>query len=506
MKYFTLFTLFFFPFSFCFSQLSWVEDLDLPESGEKFNIKDCSFLDNNDFGIESQILSNDTLLHTTTDSIILDSSGECEKVIRELTLLNWWTGEVYILELIFIVDPNQGSCPATIALEDNNQSEVTVHIEDILGVGASPDFSFSLSDPDLDTMSLSTSQIHNLILLNHATNELCAVELEFNFCPSGYNFEIVDEITVDMSQEKCVSYDVMDVITEFEYNCGSYDLGFLVEDEIQSEITIGYRGQNFSNQKKIFLITENQDTVIKNIVFHLESPPEPPYVITLAGDDFYQAGDTAMIQIGGEEVENLLFFAGHFGYNGIKGLSVSDIHPVLQNSNRMEYNFADTYLRFSLTGGVISTPKDIPGNEPWFTFHFVVEEDGKVSDLIDFTPFFLDEIGFSGEGCESFFIAPVVYEFSDNLILSENQATSINSVKMYPQPASDYLLVEGWKGKSAQMNILAMDGRRILSESFSTVGGPLKIATSTLSPGTYILQLMDEKSNKFVNKLFVVAR
>ena len=351
MKHIILFSLFFFPFSLCFSQLSWVEDLDLPNSGEEFTINDCSFLDNNDLGIESQILSNDTLMHLTTDSIVLNSSGECEKVIREVTLLNWWTGEVYILEMIFIVDPNQGSCPATIALEDNNQSEVTVHIEDILGVGASPDFSFSLSDPDLDTMSLSTSQIHNLILLNHLTNELCAVELEFNFCPSGYKFETIDEITVDMSQEKCATYDVMDVITEFEYNCGSYDLGFLIEGEIQSEITLGYQGQNFSNPKEIFFISENQDTVIKNIVFHLESPPEPPYVITLAGDDFYQAGDTAFIQIGGQEGENLLFFSGHFGYNGIKGLSVSDIHPILQNSNRMDYNVADTFFRFALSGG-----------------------------------------------------------------------------------------------------------------------------------------------------------
>jgi len=485
------------------AQLSWLADYDLPDQGENYFINDCSFLNDNDLGLTAQFDTVQNILYTYEDSIVYNASGECEKVHRTLSIIEWFSGEAYFLNMTFKVNPT--SCVMDVYIDIEGRNEVNVHIEDVVGLPMSDDFAFSIADEDQDNITLSTDRNHGVYGYNHTTNEICLFNINFTPCGPDFALEVDDMITLDMNADKCATIDVQDVLVDFNYDCGTYELGFYEDGIISSEIILAYMLVDRLVERTLVFISEQQDTLYRSITFSLEANIDPTYSIILAGNDYYNAGDTGYIEIGGE-VNNLLAFAGRFHYNGIKGLHVSNIHPNLLNGNTNQYNVTDSFFAFIWEGPSILEPKDIPGNEPWFHFHFVAEENGDISDLIDLSPSFLDEIIFSGSYCDAIYGQSVEYIFTDNLLSSQDHAHRDSEITIYPNPVSSQLQIRGWKGSSAEVDLYSMDGRQVLTHSYSSTAGHFTLPVNTLSNGMYVLQIRDKKGTRSDQKIILVQK
>lgn len=484
-----------------FAQPDWVNNYDLPAQGQEFFINDCSFLDDIDLGITDQFDTIDYIIHTSEDSIVYNANGECEKVHRTVSILEWLLGEVYFLDLTFTVSSTP--CVMDVYIDIEGRNEVDVSIEDIVGSSAADEFAFSIADEDHDNITLSTDRNHAIYGYNHLTNDICLFNINFTPCGPDFALEAENMVPVDMNQDKCATIDIQDVLLDFNYDCGTYQLGFYEDGMISSETVLAYKLMDRLVERTIIFVSEQQDTLYVPITFNLQASIDPTYTITLAGDDYYNAGDTGYIEIGGE-ANNLLAFAGRFHYNGIKGLHVSNIHPNLLNGNTNQYNVADSFFAFVWEGPRISEPKNIPGNEPWFHFHFVAEESGNISDLIDLSPSFLDEIIFSGAYCNAYYRQSVEYIFTDNLLSSQENPYRNSQISVYPNPASSQLQITGWKGTSAEVKLFTMDGRQVLTKSYSSTVGPLTLPINSLSSGMYVMQIREREGKRSDRKVIIV--
>jgi len=483
------------------AQPDWVNDYDLPAQGQEFYINDCSFLDDIDLGITDQFDTIEHIIYTSEDSIVYNASGECEKVHRTVTILEWCLGEVYFLNMTFTI--NTTPCVMDVYIDIEGRNEVDVRIEDVVGSSVADEFAFSITDQDDDNITLSTDRNHTIYGYNHITNDICLFNINFTPCGPDFALEAEDMVTVDMNQEKCATIDIQDVVLDFNYDCGTYQLGFYEDGMISSETVLAYRLMDRPVERTIIFVSEQQDTLYIPITFNLQADIDPAYTITLSGDDYYNVGDTGYIEIGGEAI-NLLAFSGRFYYNGIRGLHVSNIHPNLRNGNTNQYNLADTFFAFVWEGQSRLEPKTIPENEPWFRFHFVAEESGNISDLIDLSPSFLDEILFSGAYCNALYRQSVEYIFTDNLLSSQENPYRNSQITAYPNPASSQLQISGWKGTSADVNLFTMDGRRVLTKSYSSTPGPLTLPINTLSNGLYIMQISEQEGKRSDRKIIIV--
>jgi len=485
------------------AQLSWLNDYDLPDQGQEYFIPDCSFLDDNDLGLTAQFDTVDHIIYMYEDSIVYNASGQCEKVHRTLSILEWLSGEAYFLDMTFNVSANP--CMMDVDIDMDGRKEINLSINDIVGLSNPDDFSFSIADEDKDNITLATDRNHTVYGYNHQTNDICLFDINFTPCGPDFALEVNQMVTVDMNSDKCATISVQDIIVDFNYDCGTYELGFYKEGIISSETILAYKLNDRLVEETLIFISEQQDTLYRFITFSLEADIDPTYTIILAGDDYYNEGDTGYIEIGGE-ANNLLAFAGRVHLNGVQGLHVSNIHPNLLNGHVNQYNINDTMFAFIWEGPGILEPKNLPGNEPWFRFHFIAEEDGNISDLIDLSPSFIDEIIFSGAYCEALYRQSVEYIFTDNLLSSENDAYRDSEITVYPNPVSSQLHIRGWKGASAEIDLFTMDGRQILTRSYSANSGPLTLPVNTLSDGMYVLRIRDRKGTRSDRKIILVQR
>ncbi len=485
-----------------FAQPSWLEPYNIPATGQIFQVNDCASLDAYDFNMTQQLDTVDFILYgNLEDSVVYDANGECTAVHRSIDIINWLTADVYDLNMTFMVDANL--CDSEMHIDMQGRKEVTVGIQDIVPSGLAADYSFSLTNPDLDSIQLSTSENHRIYTFNHQTNELCLIHLYFTPCGPDFAFEVDPMVSLDMTQDKCATINVQDILLNFNYDCGSYDLGFLENGGISQETVLAYKTNDRQVNRTLIFVSQDQDTLTQTITFSLEATIEPNYTIRLAGDDYYNAGDTGYIEIGGE-VQSLLAVTGRFHFNGIKGLHVENIHPNLIRANTSQYNITDDFFAFIWEGPSIHEPKDIPVNEPWFTFHFVAEESGYISDLIDLTTTLYDHIVFSGSYCDALFEQTVEYVFTDNLISSSESPRASSQITAFPNPASDELQIKGWKGSSADIDLFSMDGRKVLTHSYHSSVGSLSVPVHRLADGMYLLQIRDRNGPLTDQKIVVI--
>ena len=100
-------------------------------------------------------------------------------------------------------------------------------------------------------------------------------------------------------------------------------------------------------------------------------------------------------------------------------------------------------------------------------------------------------------------VTSIVYQ--DNLILTgiEEIAEEINSFKLYPQPASDYVVIELNNEPTKEINITIYDlsGKKVYSDRFQAKK-TTRIATSSLRPGLYMLEVKVDQFSK-VEKLII---
>ena len=502
MKYY-IFTLLLFIIPFiAFSQPSWLEPYDIPATNQTFQINDCSSLEEYDFSLTQRLDTVDFIIFTIPeDSVVFDTNGECSAVHRSMTILNWLTADVYDLHLIFEIHPNQ--CESDIYIDMEGRKEVTVHIQDVITTGLPAEFSFSLTNPNLDTLKLSTQENHPIYTFNHQTKELCLITLHFTPCGPDFAFEIDEMIERDMTTDQCATVKVQDVLLDFNYNCGSYDLGFYENGVISSETVLSYYLENRQVDRTVMFVSQNQDTITETITFTLEATIDPNFTIIIAGDEYYNVNDTGSIEIGGE-VRNMLAVAGRFYYNDITGTHISNIHPNLDDGSGAQYNFSDSSFNFIWDGPGILNPIDIPGNEPWFTFHFVANANGNISDLINLTSTNQDQIFFTGEYCDALYGQTVEYIFTDNLISSSEPLRKSSQITAFPNPASNQLQINGWKGSSADIDLFSMDGRKVLSQSYDSSLGPLSVPVHRIADGVYLLKITERNGSLADKKIVVI--
>jgi hypothetical protein len=500
-NYLPFFLVFLFPL-LSMAQPDWINDYELPAQGQEFFINDCSFLDDIDLGITDQFDTVDYIIHTSEDSIVYNASYECIKVHRTVSILEWLLGEVYFLNMTFTI--NSTPCVMDVYIDIEGRNEVDVRIEDVVGSSVADEFAFSISDQNHDNITLSTDRNHTIYGYNHITNDICLFNINFTPCGPDFALETEDMVPVDMNQDKCATVDIQDVLLEFNYDCGTYQLGFFEDGMISSETVLAYKMMDRLVERTIIFISEQQDTLYRFITFSLEADIDPTYTIILAGDDYYNEGDTGYIEIGGE-ANNLLAFAGRVHLNGIQGLHVSNIHPNLLNGHVNQYNINDTMFAFIWEGPGILEPKNLPGNEPWFRFHFVAEEDGNISDLIDLSTSFIDEIFFSGAYCDAVYRQSVEYIFTDNLLSSQENPNRNSQITVYPNPASSQLQIAGWKGTSAKVKLFTMDGKQVLTKSYSSTVAPLTLPINTISNGIYVMQI-SEREGKWSDRRIIIVQ
>ncbi len=100
-------------------------------------------------------------------------------------------------------------------------------------------------------------------------------------------------------------------------------------------------------------------------------------------------------------------------------------------------------------------------------------------------------------------VTSIVYQ--DNLILTgvTELEKEIQSFNLYPQPASDYVMIDLDRSPSKEITIAIYDlsGKRVYSDRFPA-NKKTRIATSALTPGLYMLEVKVDQFSK-VEKLII---
>ena len=100
-------------------------------------------------------------------------------------------------------------------------------------------------------------------------------------------------------------------------------------------------------------------------------------------------------------------------------------------------------------------------------------------------------------------VTSIVYQ--DNLILTgiEEIAEDVSSFKLYPQPASNYVMIDLDRAPTKEITVTIYDlsGKKVYSDQFQAKK-TTRITTSSLTPGLYMLEVKVDQFSK-VEKLII---
>ncbi|HET8962605.1 MAG TPA: T9SS type A sorting domain-containing protein, partial [Chitinophagales bacterium] len=89
----------------------------------------------------------------------------------------------------------------------------------------------------------------------------------------------------------------------------------------------------------------------------------------------------------------------------------------------------------------------------------------------------------------------------DTLISGVTYSNEIkNAITIYPNPASEYIIISGEINAGALLKIYSADGRVVLQEKINTTN--TKVNISILPSGVYVIQLIEDGWVKYSEKLF----
>jgi DNA-directed RNA polymerase specialized sigma24 family protein len=84
--------------------------------------------------------------------------------------------------------------------------------------------------------------------------------------------------------------------------------------------------------------------------------------------------------------------------------------------------------------------------------------------------------------------------------LSTQENNSIQ-IKIHPNPASKKVFIEGLKSKNVSVEIISFEGRKIVE--IPKLNNDNSIDVSSLSPGVYFMNILDENQKTYTQKLII---
>ena len=94
-------------------------------------------------------------------------------------------------------------------------------------------------------------------------------------------------------------------------------------------------------------------------------------------------------------------------------------------------------------------------------------------------------------------------EFFGNQVLSVNEVDLQDSISIYPLPAKDKLYIKALNNQIDVIKIYSLDGRKVFEKVVNSTSEELRIDTSALVNGTYLINLSN--SNQVISKMIVIS-
>ncbi len=208
----------------------------------------------------------------------------------------------------------------------------------------------------------------------------------------------------------------------------------------------------------------------------------PPYQIS------WSNGSTLLNQQNLEEGSYIVQIIDAAGCNYISQFDI-------QSPGTMDVNFGITYPSSNENDGMLQA--SVIGGEAPYTYNWSTGQVGPVIDDIGLGTYTVNVT--DANGCT----------YSETFVLDLTSAFDIeglNSWKVFPNPTSDYVLVNIQLQEFKELNLGLYDIRGVFIKSIVTNGMNVQeqMELNNIAPGTYFLRLSDDQGNSAIEKLIVL--
>jgi len=397
-----------------------------------------------------------------------DTDSLCNGGIMHVTLLNWSNLAIYEYERVIKINPElEGPC-GDYFLFEYEEIEGGFQFSDIGENNSELSFFPNGADEPL-VLNLTESGIFDIPVFQHPGQSVCFFKMEVEVkpaCLDTFLLQVNEDFVMTVGDEFCGRLKLGDLGLEAEYFCEDFEIGFLTsENLLTDQIDLNLNLDYPEKMEELTIVMRTWDNQEFSITFDIQVVIDSSHlnsVFMFTDDPYLLEGETTYIGIGAN-LRNTPAIQGEILFPGAKVLDVEVSHPYLKPE---DYNFNNDYgfFRFSF-----SDPWNVLTFEdgtPWFVLQVQAEQEGYLTDLLDLS----DPNNFNRLWIETDKCSPLrfnfTFNFSQELLFSSTADISANnSLRVFPNPATDMLFIESDLTKIKEIKIFDLAGRLVLFSS-----------------------------------------
>jgi hypothetical protein len=242
--------------------------LMLAQSGE-FHIPDdiikmtdCSLLESY-LDIESaELLAKDIQqnIFFSYEPDTLNMPSDCASVVRFYNFINWDNGyQLDSMNRFDFVSELEDRCVQNVVI-DRTELPLQLDARSMINGSNNRTYSFEIFDPEASEMVLPVhfSEDTTILIYNHEDAEVCLLNPITQFCSEGFSWDIQTNTNFDLGNNYCRTIVPSDLVTNIQYQCGTYDLGFIDQNGVWQESLV-LQGDAATENREITLALEAEN-------------------------------------------------------------------------------------------------------------------------------------------------------------------------------------------------------------------------------------------------------
>lgn len=275
MKYIVLLLSFWccFSTSFLFAQTG---DFHIPD--DTIKLSDCSLL-----ARYLDIESEELIMHDMEQSIFfryeldtLNIHSDCSSVLRSYNFINWDNGnQLDSMNRFDFTSELEDRCEQNVVI-DRTDLPLQLDARSLISGFNDRTYSFEIFDPQASEMTLPVhfAEDTTILIYNHEDAEVCILNPITQFCSEGFSWDIQSNPRFDLGNDFCLTIEPSDLVTNIQYQCGTFDLGFIDEDGLWQE-SLTLQGSEAVENRTITLAleAENGERFLQEVSITLTKKP-----------------------------------------------------------------------------------------------------------------------------------------------------------------------------------------------------------------------------------------
>ncbi len=352
-------------------------------------------------------------------------------------------------------------------------------------------YSFDYNDLNRTEVIIETEDEANydFYMYNHTLLKVCKLNVYISDCEDDIILNFPESAEIEFNMEPYIELTPEMLGVEIDYPCGTFTTDVRVGNSNKNILPSSAVGKVVPVTVKANFDDGNEYLKIIQVTV---SGVKPDPISMFIEDKNFSAGETLSFEVWSEDIPGLVTWGLQMKFIDAEVLEVQS-SEVFTNVPHNIYPSGSEVRALWVPADAL--PIDLESNSTWFTLVITPNIDGSTIDIFDTELDPWSEIVVEDDNYTFTFPAEFIFNVAPRDILDiEDEYDDLN-VRIYPNPASGLLTIEGLdnQGQAASVELFDLQGKLVLKENLNANNEKLTLNISDLPAGMFVLKAQSGK-------------